>query len=266
MPDDGWQEYLSRYHESHPGITEAVLTGSPRRDVGTAYEWLRSAIPEKPGRVVDLACGSAPMHPLFAGADSYIGVDVSDAELAVAAARGRGPLTRADARDLPLDDSCADVVVCSMAIMLLQPVEAALGEVARILRPGGLFVTIRPVGWPVHASDLRIVLTLLLGLRHLPEMPQRFGGRTFNHLLAGAGFDVVDDRALRFAHPLAAANDAVLAVEALHLPHVPDERRVAAAHRLARIARPGREVPVAIRRTVAAATNRRPPATGRTSW
>lgn len=251
MQDDGWQEYLSRYHESHPGITEVVLTGAPRRDVGTAYQWLRSAIPEKPGRVVDLACGSAPMHPLFANADSYVGVDVSGAELAVAAGCGRGPLTRADALDRPFDDSSADVVVCSMAIMLLRPVEAALNEVVRILRPGGLFVTIRPVGWPAHAPDLRVVVSLLLGLRHVPEMPERFGGRTFNHLLAGAGFDVFDDRALRFAHPLSGAEDAMLAVEALYLPHVSGERRVAAARRLARIARPGREVPVAIRRTVA---------------
>lgn len=252
MPDDGWSEYLSRYHELHPGITEQVLNGSPHPDVGTAYQWLRSTIPQKPGRVVDLACGSAPMHPLFAGADSYLGIDVSDAELAVAKERGRGPLKRADARSLPLDDACTDVVVCSMAIMLLRPVEAALGEVARILRPGGLFVTIRPVAWPARVSDLRVALPLLIGLRHLPEMPQRFGGRAFNNLLASAGFDLVDDRAQRFTPPLADANDAMLTVEALYLPHVSDERRVAATRRLARIARPGREVPLAIRRTVAA--------------
>lgn len=61
MPDDGWSEYLYRYHELHPGITEQVLNGSPHPDVGTAYQWLRSTIPQKPGRVVDLACGSAPM-------------------------------------------------------------------------------------------------------------------------------------------------------------------------------------------------------------
>lgn len=251
LDEGGWQGYLLDYHRAHPGITERVLNGAPRKDVGTAYEWLRSAVPASPGRVVDLACGSAPLQPLFADADSYRGFDVSIEELASGRARGRGPLLRADARDLPVEDDGADVVVCSMAIMLMAPVEDALAEVARILRPGGLFVSIRPVGWPARPRDLRVAVPLLLGLRHLPELPQRFGRQRLAHLLSSAGLSVTDDRALRFAHPLATAGDASLVVEALYLPHVPENRRRASATRLARIARPGCEVPLAIRRTVA---------------
>lgn len=247
----GWQNYLLDYHRQHPGITEQVLRGAPRADVGTAYDWLRSAIPPNPGRVIDLACGSAPLQPLFTDADSYLGFDVSAEELATGIARGRGPLIRADARDLPVEDHGADVVVCSMAIMLMAPVEAALAEVARILRPGGRFVSIRPVGWPARWRDLRVAVPLVLGLRHLPEMPQRFGRGRLAALLDRAGLEVVADRALRFAHPLGDERDASLVVEALYLPHVDQQRRRAAAERLAGIARPGREVPLAIRRTVA---------------
>lgn len=249
--NDLWGEYLVAYHHEHAGITENVLSNSRAEGIGTAYEWLRTALPSDVGEVVDLACGSAPMQPLLADAASYLGVDISEDELALAAHLGRGPLVQGNALDLPLPDASVDAVVCSMGIMLLLPVERALAEVARVLRPGGMFATIRPVGTPVRAADLSLVVPLLLGLRHLPEMPQRFGGQRFRRLLADAGMTVIDDGAVRFAHPLEDEADARLAVEALYLPHVPDERRTDAARRLARRARPGVEIPVAIRRTVA---------------
>lgn len=248
---DAWGEYLAAYHHEHAGITERVLSRSRAEGIGTAYEWLRAALPTDAGEVVDLACGSAPMQPLLVGAASYLGVDISEEELALAARAGRGPLLEADALDLPLADASFDAVVCSMGIMLLRPVERALAEVARVLRPGGTFATIRPVGTPVRAADLSLVVPLLLGLRHLPEMPQRFGGQRFRRLLADAGMVVIDDGAVRFAHPLEREDDARLAVEALYLPHVSDERRADATRRLARRARRGAEIPVAIRRTVA---------------
>lgn len=249
--NDAWDEYLAAYHHEHAGITERVLSQSRAEGIGTAYEWLRAALPPDVGEVVDLACGSAPMQPLLVGASSYLGVDISEDELAIAARAGRGPLLEADALDLPLPDASVDAVVCSMGIMLLRPVERALAEVARVLRPGGMFATIRPVGTPVRAADLSLVVPLLLGLRHLPEMPQRFSGQRFRRLLAGAGMTVIDDRAARFAHPLEDEADARLAVEALYLPHVCDDRRADAARRLTRRARSGAEIPVAIRRTVA---------------
>lgn len=248
---DSWSDYLARYHAQSPGITERVLGNAPLPGVGTPYQWLRAALPAEPGSVVDLACGSAPMQPLLADASSYLGVDLSEQELAHAIGAGRGPVVRADALDLPVPDASIDVVVCSMAIMLLRPVEQALAEVARVLRPGGLFATIRPVGTPIRPADLRLVIPLLLGLRHLPEMPQRFSGQRFQRLQANAGMTVVEDRALRFAHPLASPQDARLAVEALYLPHVSPERRIDASRRLLRHAGAGAQIPLAIRRTVA---------------
>lgn len=248
---DVWSDYLSRYHALNSGITERVLDGAPRPGIGTPYEWLRSALPTAPGAVMDLACGSAPMHPLLLNATSYLGIDLSAQELAIAEKRGRGPLMLASALDLPLPDASVDAVVCSMAVMLMRPVEKALSEVARVLRPGGIFATIRPVGTPVRATDLKLVVPLLLGLRHLPEMPQRFGNRRLRRLLAEAGMSVVEDTALRFAHPLESSDDARLAVDALYLPHVSPKRRDDATRRLSRHARPGAEIPLAIRRTVA---------------
>lgn len=248
---DEWTRYLDSYHASHPGITEHVLTSASHPTAATPYSWLRASLPAEPGRVLDLACGSAPMRPLLEDSSNYLGVDLSSAELTCAAERGRGPLMCADAVCLPLPSGSVDVVVCSMALMLLRPIQLALGEVARVLRPGGLFATIRPVGTPFRPGDLRLAVPLLLGLRHLPEMPQRFTGRGLRRLLDDAGLVISSDEALRFVHPLEAGNDARLALDALYLPHVGDDRRREAARRLSRHARPGAKLPIAIRRTVA---------------
>ena len=252
MPaDDGWSDYLTDYHRSHAGITERLLTRAVHPDVGTPYEWLRSALPRHPERVIDLACGSAPLYDLLPQTSHYVGLDVSEAELRLAADRERGPLLRADAGSLPIDRGSADAVVCSMAIMLLRPVETVLAEVARVLRPGGLFVTIRPVTWPVRIADVRVTVPLVLGLRHMPEVPQRFSRRSLRLRHTAAGLTTIDDRALRFTYPLRDHRDAAQVVEALYLPHVTESRRVAAVQRLARAAGPDREVPISIRRTVA---------------
>ncbi len=248
---DEWTRYLEDYHASHAGITERVLTRATHPAVGTPYQWLRASVGANPGDVLDLACGSAPMHPLLLDATHYLGVDLSAAELAYAAERGRGPLMSADALLLPLPSASVDVVVCSMAVMLLRPIEGALTEVARVLRPGGIFTTIRPVGTPFRLADLRLAIPLLTGLRHLPEMPQRFSSRGLRRMLHGAGLDITSDTALRFVHPLESEDDALLALNALYLPHVGDDRRREAATRLSRHARPGGQLPLAIRRTVA---------------
>ena len=246
-----WTRYLDSYHASHPGITERVLTRATHPTAVTPYGWLRAAVPANPGSVLDLACGSAPMHPFLRDASHYLGVDLSAAELAYAAERGRGPLMSANALSLPLPSASVDVVVCSMAVMLLRPIELALAEVARVLRSGGIFATIRPVSTPFRLGDLRLAVPLLLGLKHLPEMPQRFSGHGLRRLLNGAGFDICSDEARRFVHPLESADDATLALDALYLPHVGDDRRREAAARLSQHARPGGEFPLALRRTVA---------------
>lgn len=98
---DGWTNYLERFHDQRPGVTEAVFEHAPVPGLGSAYDWLISALPARPGRVVDIACGNAPLQPRLTAAENYLGIDVSSAELAHARAQGRGPVVRADARCLP---------------------------------------------------------------------------------------------------------------------------------------------------------------------
>lgn len=247
---DRWRGFLADYHHDHAGITETLLDRATRRDIGTPYDWIRSGVPGVPGRVVDLACGSAPMHRYFPPPTDYLGIDVSRGELDVARSHHRGLLVQATAVDLPLPDACTDVVICSMAIMLLDPIDVALSEIARILRPGGRFITTRPVTFPIRVRDVRVGVELFRGLHQMPDLPQRFTSHRLARLQAAAGLTVTDDHALRFAHPLRDESDAARIIEGLYLPTVDDSHRRAAVERLTRIAGTTREVPVSIRRTI----------------
>jgi ubiquinone/menaquinone biosynthesis C-methylase UbiE len=109
--------------------------------------------------VVDAGCGTGPHFPmLLAQASQVIGLDHSEEELKLAAGRltradaGRVDLIRCDLRDVPLDDGVADRVVCAEVIQHIPSAGyrlAALRELSRVLRPGGV-VVIAAYRWHGH--------------------------------------------------------------------------------------------------------------------
>ncbi|NEE02603.1 class I SAM-dependent methyltransferase [Phytoactinopolyspora halotolerans] len=144
--------------------------------------WLLDGLPgRRPGHALDIACGSAPLHPRLAAADSYLGVDISEGELALARERGRGPVVRADARRLPTPSDSVDTVVSSMRLMLVTPLADALHEITRVLRRGGTVAALVPARWPLRLRDAQPLFALATSLRGLGTMPQhrrRRPGRT----------------------------------------------------------------------------------------
>lgn len=66
-------------------------------------------------------------------------------------------LRDAVAEQLPLADSSVDVVVCTLTLCSVTSPEAVLVEVARVLRPGGMFVFIEHVHAPRSRPFLRIL-------------------------------------------------------------------------------------------------------------
>jgi demethylmenaquinone methyltransferase/2-methoxy-6-polyprenyl-1,4-benzoquinol methylase len=89
--------------------------------------------------LIDLACGTGDLALEAAGSGARaVGIDVSTGMLREARDRGTPcSWVRADALALPLRDACCDAVVCGFALRNLTDVAAALGEAARVLRPGG---------------------------------------------------------------------------------------------------------------------------------
>jgi SAM-dependent methyltransferase len=95
-----------------------------------------------PGRLtIDIGCGEGRLTRHFKSlGHQVIGIDASPS--LVAAARASDPsmtILRADAAALPLADKCADLVVAFMSLHDIDAMPDAVGEAARIIRPGGRF-------------------------------------------------------------------------------------------------------------------------------
>jgi SAM-dependent methyltransferase len=101
-----------------------------------AVDWL---LPVRVGAAVDLAAGTGALsRRLLARAEEVIAVEPDERMGAVLAHRLPGVrLVVSRAESLPLPDARVDAVLVSSAWHWLE-VEAAVAEIARVLRPGGL--------------------------------------------------------------------------------------------------------------------------------
>lgn len=105
------------------------------------------------GTVVELGAGRganiAALHPSV----RWIAVEPNlDRRIALReAAERRGGGSRVivgRAESLPLPDECADAVLSTRVLCSVDDPEAALAEVIRVLRPGGVFAFVEHVGAP----------------------------------------------------------------------------------------------------------------------
>jgi SAM-dependent methyltransferase len=93
-----------------------------------------------PGRLLDVGCGTGAHTAAFAERGwSPVGVDISEDQLELARQRGV-EVVQADAADLPFDDASFDAAVSVWTHTDVDDFLLLLGEVVRILRPGGPFV------------------------------------------------------------------------------------------------------------------------------
>jgi SAM-dependent methyltransferase len=259
-----WTEYLAGFHHERAGVTEVVLSRCVDRRGATPYDWLAelaSDSAEPPAAslasrdrsdapVLDLACGSAPLRRVLAGC-GYLGVDRSAAELSRAASQGAAPLVRADGAALPVADRTVRLVVCAMALMLLEPLPRVLAEIARVLRPGGRLIAIAPAHRPLTARDAGVAAGLVATVGRL-SYPNDAALANPSSGFAAAGLRLVGDESRRFTYRLTGPGDADLLLDSLYLPGVSRHRVRAGRAYLRALARVGATVPVPIRRLVAA--------------
>ncbi len=126
-------------------------------------------------RVLSLACGQGRDARLLASLGAEVtGVDIAREMLGRARAhevrQPRGiTYLEGDAQALSLVDASFDGIACHMALMDIPNLRAAIGEVARVLNPGGWFVF--SIVHPCYGPHVQIVSDYMLDQRYAKQLP-----------------------------------------------------------------------------------------------
>ena len=150
-------------------------------------------------QVIDVGCGlgtaATEMADLVGAGGSVVGVDESDAMVAEATSRhaaSRATFQQGDALDLALGDATVDVYRAERLYQHLADPAAALGEAARVLRPGGRVVLIDQDwdGLLLDGTDRELTRSVLRSFSD--SIVEGWIGRRFHALLRDAGFTGVE--------------------------------------------------------------------------
>jgi demethylmenaquinone methyltransferase/2-methoxy-6-polyprenyl-1,4-benzoquinol methylase len=188
--------------------------------------WRRQAVAllraDQPRRILDVATGTADLaiRALSLEPEQIVGIDLSEAMLAIGrqkvAKRGaadRITLRKGDAERLPFSDRQFDAVLVAFGVRNFENLDRGLGELHRVLRPGGALVVLefsQPQAFPIkqlYAFYARHVMPRVGGAlsrneaayRYLPESAAVFpSGEAFLQRLRQAGFGQVQARPLTF--------------------------------------------------------------------
>jgi SAM-dependent methyltransferase len=143
--------FISRYNDLRPEPPAELIAV------------LRALAPATPPRlVVDLGSGTGISTSIWsAHADRVLGIDNNPEMLAAARAAPRVEYRHALAQDTGLPDACADVVTCAQSLHWMEH-RSTIDEIARILRPGGVFAAYDYdwpplVDWEVDAAFLAVL-------------------------------------------------------------------------------------------------------------
>lgn len=118
------------------------------------------------GRVLDAGCGMKP-YKEYITCESYTGIDMS---------RGMAADAMASALQLPFADGAFDTVISSEVLEHVPEPQAAVNELFRVLKPGGVAYISAPMSWALHYE---------------PHDYWRFTNYGLAHLLGSSGFKVI---------------------------------------------------------------------------
>jgi ubiquinone/menaquinone biosynthesis C-methylase UbiE len=162
---------------------------------GGGREWLGARIQ---GRVLEVAIGTGRNLRHYPADATITGIELSPAMLAIAQQRAarlgrKADLTNGNAEALPFPDEAFDTVVCAFSLCTIPDPAAAVGQMARVLIPGGRLLLVDHIAstWP----PIRAAQWLL------ERITIRAAGEHFTRrqlpVVRAAGFDIVEAERLK---------------------------------------------------------------------
>ncbi len=179
-----WQRYWDRKsttYDKEIGVLDRRLFGDSRR-------W---ACSQATGQVLEVAIGTGLNLPFYPGDVAVTGLDLSERMLDLARLRSRElgrdvTLRQGTAHALPFDDTSFDTVVCTLGLCAIPDHEAAVGEMVRVLRPGGRLILVDHVA---GSSRLTRGVQWLVERITVPLAGEHFLRRPL-HLVRARGLEV----------------------------------------------------------------------------
>ncbi len=157
-PGDGPYIFSPDYYQRMRDLEGGSWWNAGMRDVAASL--LREISLPDHGRLLDVGCGSGQTMTWFLARHpewQVFGLDVAPEGLAAAMAQGPVNVLRASALDLPVADASVDLVI-TLDVLQHLPLgggdERALGEIVRVLKPGGhVFIRTNGQSFPRAADD-----------------------------------------------------------------------------------------------------------------
>ncbi|MDF9816536.1 class I SAM-dependent methyltransferase [Streptomyces sp. SPB162] len=119
---------------------DATRGGVPRAEA--AARAVLHLVPDTARTLLDVGCGTGLVTERLARPGlRVLGVDASAGMASVAAGRVGSGVVLGDSRRLPFAGGCVDAVCAVWLLHLLPDAAEVIAECARVLRPGGVFVT-----------------------------------------------------------------------------------------------------------------------------
>jgi ubiquinone/menaquinone biosynthesis C-methylase UbiE len=174
-------ERLRRYWDKHSRTYDKQMGFFDRKLFGDTRQWVcRQAV----GDVLEVAVGTGLNLDKYPDQVRITGIDLSPEMLTHARRRadatGRDiALQVCDAQQLPFPDGSFDTVVCTFSLCGIPDERTALGEMWRVLRPGGLLLLADHV---VSTSAPARALQRLLEVVTIPIGGENFRRRPINHV------------------------------------------------------------------------------------
>jgi SAM-dependent methyltransferase len=187
LGQSGWSEDLFHLHQDQVGGDHFIDIASRRQALGQLQRWL----PGPGGVILEVGCSGGYFLSDLAAVRPEAEIIGADYTLGALEHLGRTlagvPLLQFDLTRCPLPDASVDAVVLLNVLEHIEYHDAAVAQLFRILRPGGVLIAEVPAGPSLYdAYD-----------RHLMHF-RRYGMAGFQALIEAGGFEVLARNHLGF--------------------------------------------------------------------